>query len=273
MNPRLILPKVPLIRGRQEVILAECKGKRVLHLGCVDVGLTVERFDQNQMMHQKLARTAGELWGVDIDNGGIEFLREKGFTNLLTADICRLDQVRELQGRSFEVVVASEVVEHLNNPGLFLQAVKSVMLPGRTKLIVTVPNAFRVSTLLALLQGVEYVHPDHNYWFSFTTIRNLVQKNGFDILETMVYAFDEHRLFPPKAKHTHSASTESSVGQSLGPQKRTLMERISGRLRTFPKRLLLSFLYERTPFWGDGILLIAQLPDPASRLAGEMNRG
>jgi len=76
-------------------------------LGCVDSGLLTQRFDQNQMMHQKLTGVAGVLWGVDIDADGIQFLREKGYQNLLVADISYLDKVEVLIGESFDVVVAA----------------------------------------------------------------------------------------------------------------------------------------------------------------------
>ncbi len=70
MNPYIKLPNVQVVNGRQELILAKCKNKCVLHLGCVDSGLLHEKFEQGELMHQKLSDAANEIWGVDIDASG-----------------------------------------------------------------------------------------------------------------------------------------------------------------------------------------------------------
>lgn len=193
MNPYIRLPKVPIVTGRQSFVISRCKGKKVLHLGCVDKGLLYERFSSGELLHQKLAEVSSELWGIDIDEDGISFLRSKGFNNLIVGDVCNLDKIPDLQEHIFDVIVASEIIEHLMNPGLFLEAVKKFMRPGHTELIVTVPNAFRLSTLIQLLHGVEYIHPDHNYWFSYATVTNLLKKAGFEIREVYVYSFEKNQ--------------------------------------------------------------------------------
>ena len=191
MNPYIELPRVPIVIGRQDFVLERCRGKRVLHLGFADKDLFRERFLSGELMHQKLARVTGELWGIDTDVDGVSFLRSQGFDNLIVGDVCNLNNIPELQRQHFDIIVASEIIEHLMNPGLFLEAVKNLMISGDTELIATVPNAFRVSTLLWLLRGVEYVHPDHNYWFSYHTVTNLLRKSGLAIHEVYVYSFEK----------------------------------------------------------------------------------
>ena len=105
-------------------------------------------------MHQKLSDAANEIWGVDIDASGISYLSNKGFNNLIVADISKLDEIEIIQKQSFDVVVASEVIEHLQNPGLFLNSARSLMIPEKTEFIVTVPNAFRIDNLIWLLRGI-----------------------------------------------------------------------------------------------------------------------
>ncbi len=188
MNPYIKLPRVPMLRSRQDFVVEKCSGKRVLHLGCVNLGLLEEQFVKQLLTHQKIAHSAVELWGVDIDGEGINFLRERGFEHLFTGDVSALEEIAGLQGETFDIIVATEVMEHLQNPGLFLNSIKSFMAPGKTEFLLSVPNAFRLETLIWLLRGVEYVHPDHNYWFSYLTLTNLLHKNNFDISELYVYA-------------------------------------------------------------------------------------
>jgi SAM-dependent methyltransferase len=213
-------------------------------------------------MHQKLAAVTRELWGVDIDASGVSFLRSQGFDNVIVGDVCELDKIEPLQGRKFDVIVASEVIEHLQNPGLLLDTVKTVMTPGETELIVTVPNAFRVDTLIWLLRGVEYVHPDHNYWFSYLTATNLIRKGGFEIERVYVYSFQPLGVFPNvfgrffKKAGTGEIATKAANGPALPAP---LLQRSWMYFRSLPRRLLTSLLYRRTPFWGDGLIITARL--------------
>lgn len=266
MNPYTALPKVPLLRGRESIVLDKCKGKQVLHVGCVDTGLLHERFVQEQLMHQKLHKVSSILWGMDINVEGIKFLQEKGFQNLFVADATELHTVESWRDITFDVIVTSEVVEHLSNPGLFFESVKRIMKPGHTELIITVPNAFRIDTLLWLLKGIEFNHPDHNYWFSYLTISNLVRKNGLTLHEMYVYSFQSRlsgwkniKEFTNPESLTPSVTSETQVSKRQSKLKGSLFRLIIGYMKTIPKRLLVSYLYRKTPFWGDGLIVVCGL--------------
>ena len=59
-----------------------------------------------------------------------------------------------------DVVIAGEVVEHLDAPGPFLRAMRELAARDGL-LVVTTPNAYRLLNVLAPTLGVELVHPDH----------------------------------------------------------------------------------------------------------------
>jgi len=262
MNPYIVLPKVSVMRGRRSLIIEKCRGKRVLHVGCVDTGVIYDRFNKNELMHQNLVDVANELWGVDINEDGIEFLRQQGFMNLVVADAVDLHNVETWQNTLFDVIVTSEVVEHLQNPGLFFQSVKQLMKPGHTELIISVPNAFRIDTLLWLMKNIEFVHPDHNYWFSYLTITNLVHKNGLVVKELFTYTFQprlldwKHPMESAEGRNSFSNSP-SETTSPLAINRRITIKRLVRYLKTLPKRLLVSYLYRKSPFWGDGLIVVA----------------
>lgn len=265
MNPYTPLPDAPLLRGRQDFVLDACRGKRVLHLGCVDAGLTLERSQRGELMHQKLDKLAGELWGVDVDADGIVFLQKLGFERLLTLDISRPESasdeaMRLLQAEQFDVILATEVLEHLPNPANFLAAVQRLMAPGHTQFIVTVPNAFRIDTLLWMWRGVEYVHPDHNYWFSYATITALMRKAGFTIQSVYPYSYQSSQVLPNKLRRLFQTEpARPSAPSTAAPQAPAAPHPTStgAYFKSLPKRLLVAALYSRTPFWGDGLLVVA----------------
>lgn len=264
LDPYTKLPAAPLLTGRQDLILARARDRRVLHLGCVDAGLLQERFQRGELLHQKLAAVTAELWGADIDQAGIEFLQAQGFPHLIAGDICDPATLAQLSGQSFDLVLATEVVEHLPNPVQFLQAARQLLTPGRTELIVTVPNAFRIETLLWLLRGVEFVHPDHNYWFSYVTAVNLLRKSGLHVTEVYVYTMQPPlNLFGRRQPRRRGAAVAPATPAPAGdasPPKPSFGRRLTGFVRTLPRRLLAAALYRASPFWGDGLILVAQAP-------------
>jgi len=265
MNPMIKLPKVPIVAGRQDFVLDQCRGKRVLHLGCVDAGLLEERFSSGELLHQRLASVTSVLWGMDIDTEGISFLREHGFANLIVGDICYMNEVKELEDQTFDMILACEVVEHLMNPGLFLAAVKRLMEVDKTRLIVSVPNAFRIDTLVNLCHGYEYIHPDHNYWFSFVTLRNLLEKSCLTVESVYVYACQPAGVLPNCLKRLFHRSAQSPTGakenggQPIVPNTtQPFHSKLISYMQTLPRRIIVSWLFGRTPFWGDGIIMVAK---------------
>jgi len=114
-------------------------GKRVLHLGCTNWPYTLEAIDAGTLLHKDLAEVSRELYGFDYDQEGIDVLTSKGYDNLYRADLENLDDVP--LDLKFDVIIAGEIIEHLNNPGRFLNGIKRFMSP-ETQLVITTINAF-----------------------------------------------------------------------------------------------------------------------------------
>ena len=172
------LPRLPVV-WREDYLLAECAGKSVLHLGAVG-----SYHGRVCGLHQRLLQVSGHVVGLDIDIDGIEQARAQGVQNLHYGDLERLEAL-DLAGQ-FDVILAAEVIEHLPNPGLFLAGIKRFFGPA-TEMIVTTPDAFSLHRFLVALAGREYVHPDHVCYYSYSTLRHLLQSQGFAINRELVY--------------------------------------------------------------------------------------
>ncbi|MBO8161962.1 MAG: glycosyltransferase [Thermosipho sp. (in: Bacteria)] len=181
-----ILPsEVMIIYERKQFIAKYCKGKRVLHLGCVDSGLTEERMKQGQLLHAQLAKVTKKLWVLDIDKKGIDLLKKYGFDNLVVHDLEKIDTLDIKE--EFDVIVASEVLEHLSNPGLFLKGLYNKF--PNCELIITVPNAYSWVAMQSMVNRIETVHEDHKYYFSYQTLKTLLESHGFKIKKWGVYTW------------------------------------------------------------------------------------
>ena len=183
---------------RVDFIKQACKGKKVLHLGCTDYPFTQKVIDNNMLLHFELEKTAEELYGFDFDQPGIDILNHAGGKNLYRADLEKLEDVP--LDKTFDVIIAGEMIEHLSNPGLFLRGIQRFMNPS-TKLIVTTINAY--SGMRFIIYGLrgrgganEPVHPDHVAYYSFKTLNLVLERENLELDEFVFYDVGpEHRPF------------------------------------------------------------------------------
>jgi hypothetical protein len=193
--------RLPLV-DRVQHILDRCRGRRVLHLGCTNWPYTEGSLRDGSLLHLELSKVAGELWGLDRDQEGLDVLAARGVTRLVRGDLESLEEVAlevvsPTQG--FDVIVAGEIIEHLSNPGRFLAGVQHLM--GRdTLLLVTTINAYAgVRTAIYALRGrggrQEPVHPDHVAYYSYSTLQHLIRRHNLEIDRVLFYDIGpEHRV-------------------------------------------------------------------------------
>ena len=157
-----------------------CAGKRVLDVGCCNHG-NLSKWDAGQFLHAEIAKTAGDLHGLDNDTEAIKKLVERGY-KIHEGDAEKLNPAALGQ---FDVVVAGEIIEHLSNPGLFLDGAYSLLNPGGI-LVATVPNAWSFTRLKQLYKGlddVQWTHSQHTAWYSKATISALFKRHLFEPIE------------------------------------------------------------------------------------------
>lgn len=183
---------------RTELIKKVCEGKKVLHLGCTNYPYTLDAIENNMLMHFSLEKIASEIYGFDFDQEGIDILTSHGSTNLYKAN---LENLAELDlNTTFDVIIAGEMIEHLNNPGLFLDGIKRFMNED-TLLVVTTINAYCGMRFLQYgLRGKggssEPVHPDHVAYYSYSTLRLLLARHRLDVIDFCFYDVGvEHRPY------------------------------------------------------------------------------
>jgi SAM-dependent methyltransferase len=191
----------PGLVHRVEIIKKMCEGRSVLHLGCTNYPYTSESLENGSLLHLELGKLCGELYGFDFDEEGIRVLSDSGVENLYRADLEVLEDV-DLD-RKFDVIIAGEMIEHLPNPGLFLRGIGRFMHEG-SKLVITTINAYcAMRFFIYAVRGKgglnEPVHPDHVAYYSFRTLRLLVEKEGLRVDEFFFYDLGkEHRPFNRK---------------------------------------------------------------------------
>jgi 2-polyprenyl-3-methyl-5-hydroxy-6-metoxy-1,4-benzoquinol methylase len=170
---------------RYRFIIERCQDARVLHIGCADAPYHRESLMKQIWLHDDLVAVADTCVGLDIDEAAVDHLRrERPNLDFVVGDVNKL--LTLFQEERFDVVVLSEVLEHLEEPGRALRSIATVLRP-RGRLIITVPNGLAIRRGLTSLVGHETIHPDHVAWYSKKAIVQLLERTGWSIDEIRGY--------------------------------------------------------------------------------------
>ena len=170
-----VLPRPRRYDERVRVMVGMSSG-RVLHVGaCGNVKPTPE-----QMPHfaQAALVDAGlSVYATDVNEDGIAWLRSFGHeAGYLDAERMDLDE-------QFDTIFAGELIEHLSNPGLFLDACARRLKPGG-RLVLSTPQPFApVHEILQVLRFGRWVNEEHVCWFDPQTLTQLLNRHGFAVDE------------------------------------------------------------------------------------------
>jgi SAM-dependent methyltransferase len=136
-------------------------------------------------LHSRLAEVADSIVGLDSAEDGVAWARGQGF-EAHVVDAQSAEALSALELPPADVVIAGEIIEHLDAPGPFLRAQHELVGPDGL-LVLTTPNAYRLLNFIAPLSGSELVHPDHTSWQSPRTLRTLLERSGWEVVDMAYY--------------------------------------------------------------------------------------
>jgi SAM-dependent methyltransferase len=136
----------------------------------------------NGYIAQKLADMGYTVVGIDASEEGIT-IAKKAFPNVRFEAYSAYDDLRPVVG-AVDVVVASEVIEHLFRPTLFLNNVAAVLRPGGSLILTTPYHGYLKNLALSLSNkwdkhfGVDQ-EGGHIKFFSERTLAGMLVSCGF----------------------------------------------------------------------------------------------
>jgi len=163
-----------------ELLPKKLKGIKVLDVGCA-----------TGYLGQKLEKRGAKVSGIDISTSVIKLARKV----LTRAEVVDLNNQKiPCPKSSFDIVIASEVIEHLMNPFDVIKEISRVLRKDGD-FIITTPNLLYWGNRLKFLIG-EFSYTKsgvfdetHIHFYTYRTLVDDLQKSGFRILkENHVYA-------------------------------------------------------------------------------------
>jgi 2-polyprenyl-3-methyl-5-hydroxy-6-metoxy-1,4-benzoquinol methylase len=176
---------------KERYILQQVRpGSRILHVGCTGAPHTALRWLKGTLLHKRLcdaAKSCGaHIIGVDIDKASLAWLQERmPDAELHYGDAQKLRDCEGL-GSCFDLILATDVIEHLPNPGLFLESCRTLLSPSG-HLLMTTCNAFGIGRFAKALLDHEAVHEEHTAYFSHRTLTRLCLMSGLKALKLGYY--------------------------------------------------------------------------------------
>src|SRR5258707_1957903 len=134
-----------------------CRGKKVLDLGCGHSPEFEKVWKQGKLLHKKIHEMGCEVVGLDLDEPVVKQMQRLGFS-VVCDDV---ENPQHLNGSGeFDTIIAGDIIEHLNNPGAMLKAMKSRLAPNGV-FVISTPSPFRWYNPLFAMIGHELNHPHH----------------------------------------------------------------------------------------------------------------
>jgi 2-polyprenyl-3-methyl-5-hydroxy-6-metoxy-1,4-benzoquinol methylase len=226
---------------------------RILDIGC-GTGLNATQ----------LAELGHEVYGIDLSPVAIAQFQAKG----LQGSVMNVEaESIPLPPDSFDLIYASEVIEHCADTTSFLRNLGTVLKPGGTLLLSTPNSAFWAYRLMGVLGRTvsECQHPGHVRFFSKRSLAVSIRNAGFEV--TGVAARHMYLIVGPR------------FGDFLAPLLRIAGFQKEARFASGDYFWQLSaFAHRASGFWADTLIvtarkkptnhgLSAQVPSHDERLA------
>jgi ubiquinone/menaquinone biosynthesis C-methylase UbiE len=158
-------------RYKAEHIVAVCKGKtfnRVLEVGAGDGSILKYLADVN---------FAPEYHAVEISASGVEHIKARAITNLKSVQ--EFDGYRlPFDDNSFDLVILSHVLEHVEHERILLREIKRVALHT----VIEVPLDYRAGVDKRIKHFMAYGHINV---YTPTSLRYLLRTEGFDVISDL----------------------------------------------------------------------------------------
>ena len=182
---------------KNKFILNHIRNKEVLDIGCVNHNPL--NYQSKYWLHKLLHKYSKNVLGLDLSKEGVEYLNSIGY-NVIHEDAENFDL-----NKTFDVIVAGDIIEHLNNPGEFLESCKRHM-DKNSKLLITTPNPWYWKCFLKVfLFGFYETNAEHTCWFDPITLEQLLTRYNLKMLNFEYgsrYLIDKIFPFPKSLKNT-----------------------------------------------------------------------
>jgi 2-polyprenyl-3-methyl-5-hydroxy-6-metoxy-1,4-benzoquinol methylase len=149
-------------------------GARIIDIGCGEGA-----FKAN-------LKTSTEYWGVEPDTGAAS-IAAKNLDKVIIGTYLEAEEC--IPDNYFDVVICADVIEHMNDPDVFLRSIRTKLRPGGC-IVGSIPNIRYISALYEILVKKDFRYKDdgimdrtHLRFFTRKSFKNTIESSGFTFEE------------------------------------------------------------------------------------------
>ena len=170
-------------------LVSVAEGKSVLNCGAVGRSRRDGKPNLNRA-HRAIAEAASSCVAFDINQDGVTILSAEGY-DIRLASVTD-PNLSSIVGDGYDVMIAGELIEHIEEPGAMLEAARTVLNPGGV-LVLTTPNPYCARLILDHVRQRVRENADHiNYYFP-SGIAELADRHGWELTAYRGATSDKHR--------------------------------------------------------------------------------
>lgn len=190
--------KPEYVEDGNQMIVDMCRSMVVVDVGCIGNPEAEVLCGQ----YKKRYEVAKECHGLDLNEQGIRKANNQGVKNLWRVDVCDTGgnvayggaasseieffmSMRLTYRKRFDLVIATDIIEHLMNVGNFLVNMKHLMNEN-SKLVIGTANIFHLTYWMRKAKGTLEISHEHTCWYDEVTLRQVVEFAGYKV-EKMFY--------------------------------------------------------------------------------------
>lgn len=185
-------------------ILPLMAGRRVLDIGSINHSFFGTAARRRHSSFFRIETVASYVLGIDAAAPQVALAREHGH------NILHRNAETFVAKEAFDVVHAGDLIEHLSNPGLFLECSHKNLEPGGLLILIT-PNTYSLSSAwdaLIHFTNDPPVNIQHTCYHSPTTLNQLVFRYGFELVSMTMIEIEQHN-------HTLGQRLASGANQAI----------------------------------------------------------
>lgn len=179
-------------------------GKMVLNVGAAGGVRGYLPENQHVWLHHRLEKVSKSIIGIDIDQDAIDFARSHG------VDIFNANCETMNLDKKFDLIVLSDVIEHMNAPVTAVVNLMRHLVPGGA-LCITTPNATSALAMGKIIMGGSpNIYWDHVASYSPEHIQAICDRYGYQLSDIHFFDHVDRRTFGNKVK-SYLASSISMI--------------------------------------------------------------
>ncbi len=166
-----------IIKDRHDYIKEICVWKKILHIWCIGNSYK-SNSKYEPWLHKEICDVSKKCIWIDLFKDRIIEAEKLSWSKIVYWNAQEFDIWEK-----FEVIVAWEIIEHLDNFVSFFDSLKKHS-DKDTIIILTTPNVFNFSSLLRILFTWKPIFDkDHVVYFDEFTLWQMLKRHWFDIIK------------------------------------------------------------------------------------------